>query len=97
MKNTTLECIAPLIEVLRGYAFLHEVRPTVFHVKGGDFIHFHETPDGVVADLRLARCRVRMPVSTQPEQFELLERIDDALASLEPHSDSGRAGRRQWS
>jgi hypothetical protein len=92
MKNSTLDCIAPLLEVLRGNGALHEVRPTVFHFNGGDFIHFHETAEGVVADVRLAKGRVRMRVSTQAERSELLERIDDALSSLESHSHGRRTG-----
>jgi hypothetical protein len=93
MKSTTLDCIAPLLEVLRGYSVLREVRPAVFHLNGGDFIHFHEGPEGVFADVRLAKGQVRMSVSTQSEQAELLERIEDALAALESHAPRNREGR----
>ena len=83
MKSTTLDCIAPLLELLRAYPALREVRPAVFHLDGRDFIHFHEEAAGVFADVRLAKGQVRMPVSTQSEQAELLERLADMLAALE--------------
>lgn len=86
MKSTTLDCIAPLLGILRGYSALREVRPTVFHLNGKDFIHFHEEVDGIFADVRLSKGQARLPVSTHPEQSELLERIEDTLAALEAHS-----------
>jgi hypothetical protein len=54
MKSATLECIGPLLIVLRGYSILSEVKPTVFHLGGRDFIHFHEEPEGMFADVRLS-------------------------------------------
>jgi hypothetical protein len=94
MKSTTLDCIAPLLAVLRGYSALREVRPTVFHLNGRDFIHFHEAPEGVFADVRLSKGQVRMSVSTQPEQSELLERIEDTLSALESHRHGKQTGKR---
>ena len=86
MKTTTLERLAPLLAVLRGYSSLSEVQPTVFHLDGRDFIHFHETSDGVVADVRLAKGQVRMRAATDAEQAELLERIDETLSKIEAHA-----------
>ncbi len=94
MKSATLDCIAPLLAVLRGYSALREVRPTVFHLNGRDFIHFHEAPDGIFADVRLSKGQVRMSVSTQAEQSELLERIEDALSTLESHSHGSKTKKR---
>jgi len=85
MKQVTAELLAPLLRALRGYSMLDEVKPATFHLRGRDFIHFHEAPDGVVADVLLARGRVHMSVSTTAEQAELLERIESQLASLEAH------------
>jgi hypothetical protein len=94
MKSTTLERIGPLLAVLRGYSALSEIRPAVFHLGGRDFVHFHEMPEGIFADVRLAKGQVRMPVSTQPEQAELLERIEETLLALESHSRRKRAEKR---
>jgi hypothetical protein len=41
MKRTALDRIAPLLDVLRAHPALREVRPTVFHLNGRDFLHFH--------------------------------------------------------
>jgi hypothetical protein len=89
MKTAALERLAPLLAVLRRNSSLREVQPTVFHLAGHDFIHFHETPDGVVADVRLVKGQIRMPAATDAEQAELLERIDATLAKLEAHMLKG--------
>jgi hypothetical protein len=98
MKHTNLDCIAPLLAILRGYTTLHEVRPLVFHLNGRDVVHFHEGPEGIVADVRLSSGQVRMPVATPAEQSELLERIEDTLATLEAHSHGRQFRKRgRWS
>jgi hypothetical protein len=73
MKTGNIDCLAPLLAILRSHPALHEVRPCAFHLHGKDFIHFHETPEGIVADVRLATGQIRMSVSTPFEQSELLE------------------------
>jgi len=94
MREQTLEVLAPLLRVLRAYPVLDEVRSAAFHLNGSDFIHFHDgTPEGLVADVRLASGRVRLPVSTPPQQAELLERIETKLIQLEERSE--RAGSRR--
>lgn len=94
-KAATVECIDPLLAVLRGYLVLREVRRTVFHLDGKDFIHFHATPEGLVADVRLATGQVRMPVSTADQQSELLGRIEDTLAARESRTRPGKRQQRQ--
>ena len=90
VKENTRQAIAPLLAVLRGYPVLEEVREAEFYLQGRDFIHFHETPDGVIADVLLSRGRVSMPVVSSDEQAELLERIEDRLSSLEQHHEQRR-------
>jgi hypothetical protein len=92
MRDSTLEILAPLLKVLRGHPTLHEIRPATFHLKGRNFVHFHEEPEGVFADVLLAKGRVHMPVSSPTEQAELLQRIDQTLDSLERH-ERQREGR----
>ncbi len=94
MKTSTLEILAPLLQVLRGYSVLDEVRPAAFHLEGRDFIHFHEEPNGLFADALLARGRVRMPVSTAAEQAELLERMEEKLSALATHKSGKRRKKR---
>ena len=83
MKASTLKALGPLLEVLRSHSALEEVRPTAFSLNGRDFLHFHESPAGIFADVLLAKGRIHMPVSTPAEQGELLDRIDHVLESLD--------------
>ncbi len=83
VKDATLDRIAPLLEKLRAHPALVEVRPTEFEVEGRSFLHFHDDPGGVVADVLLTEGRVSMPVSSSAEQADLLERIDRSLESLD--------------
>ena len=81
MKRTTLECIAPVLAVLRAHPALREVHLAEFLLDGRDFLHFHEEFGGIFADVRLTKGRVRLPVASQSEQLELLERIDQVLST----------------
>jgi hypothetical protein len=83
VKQATLDRIAPLLDALRAHPALSEVRPAEFMLDGRDFLHFHDEPEGVFADVRLAEGRVSMPVSSSAEQAEFLERIDHSLYSLD--------------
>jgi hypothetical protein len=94
MKTTNIDCLAPLLAILRSYPALHEVRPAVFHLHGKDFIHFHETPEGICADVRLSKGQIRMSVSTPSEQSELLERLDETLATVDSHAKGRQLGKR---
>jgi hypothetical protein len=93
VKKSTLQLIAPILSVLRAHPTLHEVRPTAFHLDGRDFLHFHEEADGVFADVRLSKGFVRMPVSSEFEQSEFLDRIDEVLSSLEAHRSPRKQSR----
>ena len=92
MRDATLAGIAPLLDVLRANPALGEVRATTFHLNGRDFLHFHETPEGVVADVRLATGVVRMSASSPEGQAELLDRIGECLSSVDARA-RGRARR----
>lgn len=81
MKDTTMATLAPLLQFLRGYEELEEVRPAAFHLKGRDFVHFHEETDGLVADVKLAKGRVRLKVDTLSEQADLIEVLEAKLGS----------------
>ena len=96
MKQVNLDRIAPLLDVLRRHPALSEVRPNAFHLDGRDFVHFHELADEVHADVRLSTRVVRLPVTTESQQAELLEQIEHSLASLGDHArDRARRGKRR--
>ena len=94
VKESTLETLGPLLSFLRSYDGLNEVRGATFHLNGRDFIHFHDDPDGLWADVRLSKGRIRMPVSTRSEQGEVMERICDKLDSISVSRGGSREGKR---
>jgi hypothetical protein len=75
--------ISPLLEALRARPVLRERRPGVFELKSRAFLHFHDDPSGIFADVRLAEGFVRLPVTSSSEQSDLIERIDDCLSAIE--------------
>jgi len=92
--RATLARIEPLLEDLRARSALREKSPGVFYLKSRAFLHFHDDPGGVFADVRLAEGFVRMPVTSRAEQADLLERIDDCLSSAESRDTDRRRRRR---
>src|SRR4029450_8771891 len=91
----TLARISPLLEALRARSVLRERRPGVFELKSRAFLHFHDDPSGIYADVRLSDGFVRLPVTSSAQQSDLLERIDDCLSAIESR-DTGRRGGRGW-
>ena len=90
---STLARIAPLLRELRTRTVLRERRPGVFELNARAFLHFHDDPSGVFADVRLAEEFVRLPVTSVSEQSDLLERIDACLSAIETR-DMDRRRRR---
>lgn len=90
----TLARITPLLEELRTHSVLREKRPGVFYLKSREFLHFHDDPTGVFADVRLADEFVRLPVTSEAEQLEMLDRIDDCLSTVESRSVTRGRSRR---
>jgi hypothetical protein len=97
MKETTLKRLTPLLSFLRSYEVLEEAGESRFLLRGRDFIHFHDDPDGLWADAKLSRGRIRISVASASEQGELMEIIARKLETLESHSepDQNRRGRRK--
>ena len=83
MKLETIETLSMLLNFLRSYEILSEVRPTDFHLKGKGFIHLHDESDGLWADIFLSKGQKRMPVNTASEQAEVIGTIEPTLKSLE--------------
>jgi hypothetical protein len=70
------EALSDLLESLRSRTALVERRPGIFYVGGKAFLHFHEDPAGLFADLRLASDWQRFPVNSPGERTALLAVID---------------------
>lgn len=78
----TLAALQPLLEQLRRQPRLVERRPGTFYLKARAFLHFHEDPTGIHADVRLdgaAFCR--LDVTAAADRAALLAAVDRCLAT----------------
>jgi hypothetical protein len=82
-----LDALSDLLESLRMRTALVERRPGIFYVSGKAFLHFHEDPAGLFADLRLGSDWQRFPVNSPEERAELLAVIDGQFRRSLPCSD----------
>ena len=74
-----LASLAPLLERIRKHSRLKERKLGAFYYKSKGFLHFHEDPAGVFADVKLGSDYVRMRATTREEQRALLGRIAEYL------------------
>lgn len=82
MKHASPESLEPLSDLLdeiRLRAHLTEKKLGVFYWKSKAFLHFHEDPAGMFADLRAGQEFDRYPVNTSKERKALLAAIDRGL------------------
>jgi hypothetical protein len=77
-----LDRLGPLIEALRGLDGLIERRPGVFYRGSKAFLHFHEDPSGLYADVRLTTEFERLRVETQRERATLVKQVRNSLAHV---------------
>jgi hypothetical protein len=80
--TTALDQLDRLLSQLRGQEGLKERKRGVFYRGSSAFLHFHEDPAGLFADVRTASDWERLPVNTRAQQRELLARMKAALESL---------------
>jgi len=86
----TLEALEPLLLRVREHAALAERTPGSFYRKSKAYLHFHEDPSGIYADVKLSGTEfTRFPVTTAPEQDHLLSVIVENLQTL-ANERSGR-------
>ncbi len=84
MKHATapaLEKLSPLLTQIRARTGLKEKKLGIFYRKSKSFLHFHEDPAGLFADLSTAANFTRLAVNTPDECDVLLRALDDALKS----------------
>jgi hypothetical protein len=80
MKHATapsLDLLQDLLQALRAIPGLKEKARGVFYAGGRAFLHFHEDPAGLFADIRPAREWQRYPVNTEAEQRQLLQALSN--------------------
>ncbi|HEX5106696.1 MAG TPA: hypothetical protein VFV87_22905 [Pirellulaceae bacterium] len=83
MKHATddsLDRLEPLLAQVRQIAGLVERKRGVWYRKSQAFLHFHEDPAGLFADLKVGRAFERLPVDTARQRQALLRRIKQVLA-----------------
>ena len=88
-----LDTIDDLLAKVRAHESLTEKKRGTFYRKSSAFLHFHEDPAGMFADLKIDGEFQRFRVATRAEQAEFLKRLTKAAASRSaPSRDTRRAG-----
>jgi len=67
-----LDSLEPLLQKLRKIPGLLERKRSIFYRQGTAFLHFHEDPAGLFADLRTSADFERYPVSSAKQITRLL-------------------------
>jgi hypothetical protein len=78
---TTLAGLSELLEQIRTRRVLKEKKLGIFYRGAKSFLHFHEDPAGLFADLSIGADFERYPVNAQHEWAVLLSAIDRAVGS----------------
>ena len=78
--SAALDELEPVLTRLRRLDGLVEKSRGVFHRRSKAFLHFHEDPSGLHADVRLAADFERFRVQTRDEQDALIDKIEHVLA-----------------
>ena len=84
----TLAVLSDLIENLRKRSALVEKHLGVFYTKSRAFLHFHQDPTGLFADLRDGSDWRRFPVNKPDECARLLAAVDRVLARRQGTANS---------
>src|ERR1700722_9775085 len=87
--SETLQEIEPLLERLGPVPALVEKRPRIFYRRSKAFLHFHEDPSGLHADVRFGDDFERVRAETNVERKALMVRIR-ALRPVSPDRRSRR-------
>lgn len=75
-----LRGLSELLEQIRVKEGIKEKKLGIFYRNSKSFLHFHEDPAGLFADLSAGADFVRYPANTKREWRTLLTAIDHALA-----------------
>ena len=74
-RAATLDALEDILTALRGHEELRERKRGIFYRKSTAFLHFHEDPAGLFADLRVGGAFERFPVNTPRERRALRTRV----------------------
>ena len=81
-RDDALDSLEPVLVQLRSFPELTERSRGTFYRKSQAFVHFHEDPAGLFADVRLAPgdAFTRLRVTTKAEQRSFTSAVRSALA-----------------
>jgi len=79
--TAALDGIEPMLELIRRVPGLSERSRGTFYKHSKAFLHFHEDPTGMHADIRLADDFERYRVETQAEQDVLVELVRSSVTT----------------
>ena len=68
----TLAALSPLLCSLREYGELVERTPGSFYRKSKAYLHFHEDPSGIYADVKLSGAEFTRVRATTPQEHDHL-------------------------
>jgi len=74
-----LDTLEGLLVQIRRYEGLKEKKRGTFYRKSSAFLHFHEDPTGLFADLRVRDGWKRLPVTTKADCKVLLAELNRVL------------------
>ena len=78
-RTAALDALEDILTALRGHEELKERKRGIFYRKSAAFLHFHEDPAGLFADLRVDDEFERFPVNTSRERRALRTRVASLL------------------
>ncbi|WP_322014262.1 hypothetical protein [Paraburkholderia sp. J12] len=78
--SEALKRLESLLCQLREFPGLSERSTGIFYRKSKPFLHFHEDPTGLYADVRIELEFERFPVNSEGEKSTLLKAIGRAIA-----------------
>ena len=89
--SETLDRLAPLLDCRRQVPGLVERKRGTFYFRSMAFLHFHEDPAGVFADVKLnGPSFERLPVRTAADRAVLMKAVAEALARLQETRTTSR-------
>jgi hypothetical protein len=78
-SDVALDTIEPMLNELRRVEGIRERKRGLFHRRSSAFIHFHEDPAGIFADVRRDGKWLRLPVNTSSECRRLVRLVGEIL------------------
>lgn len=81
-STETLQQLEPLLQRLRALPALTERKPGIFYRGSSAFLHFHEDPAGVFADVKLdGKSFSRVKLAGASDDEDLLAKVSAALSA----------------